>query len=893
MLVVVACSTKKDTFVNRKFHSVNTEYNVLFNGQNALDQGIAELAAGYKDDYWDVLKIERVQDLEAALMPGKTKNANFERAETKATKAVQKHSMNIGNKERNTQMDEAYLLLGKARYHDGRYLPAIEAFNYVMYKYPDSDKFSEVVVWREKANMQLESNDTAIENLKELLVNKADKMDAQTLAHAHAVLAQAYYNEKVVDTALVHLQAAERFTKNNEEKSRYNFIIGQLHDKLGQPDSSYIAYQKVIDMKRKGPRIYMMQAIAKQSGQFDYQNGDTLAFVKRYKKLLDDRENRPYLDVLNHQMALFYDKQNLVDKAVPFYKTSLKKKGTDVYLTASNYRNLAKISFDKGKYRQAGNYYDSTLVLLKQDSKEFYALKRKRQNLDEVIKYEDIVASNDSILHVLSLSPAAKIAYYQKYIDQLKAKDLAAAILLLKQQEAANANASQGSVVSKSMGGGIGSGLEGSRGSLASKIANAPSSVLEFNGQSPAATNDPQKTGNGMPAPTANSVSVFYYYVPVSVSRGKLEFEKRWGKRAYANNWRWSNGIADSAAEEDVEDNDNTTEGVAGVAKEKSLIDENAPQYKTSFYIDQLPKGTEEIENLPKDRNFALYQLGVIYKEKFSELPLAAKRFETLLASQPEERQILPTKYNLYKIYQQINPSKAALVKNDIVAQYPNSHYAAILKDETLAASLDTPVQAFDKVYKQYQDGQTVAALDQINVLTDRYAGDDIEPKLELLKARLLARTAGVTAYKEALQVIETRYPLLDEGKEAGRILKDEVPGLEQLSLKTGESTNWKMVYDISKISAADLKDLKTKLDKYLKDTQATHLKISTDMYQPGVDLLVVHGFRSAETVRAVNSMLRDAKGYKVKQTAFPISADNYKVIQAKKNLTEYLAIKE
>jgi hypothetical protein len=37
-------------------------------------------------------------------------------AETKATKAIQKHSMNIDG--RNFQIDEAYLLLGKARYYD-------------------------------------------------------------------------------------------------------------------------------------------------------------------------------------------------------------------------------------------------------------------------------------------------------------------------------------------------------------------------------------------------------------------------------------------------------------------------------------------------------------------------------------------------------------------------------------------------------------------------------------------------------------------------------------------------------------------------------------------------------------------------------------------------------
>jgi TolA-binding protein len=71
--------------------------------------------------------------------PPKTKHANFERAETKAIKAIQKHSMNIDGGEKNPQMDEAHLMLGKARYYDQRFVPALEAFNYVLYKYPKSD----------------------------------------------------------------------------------------------------------------------------------------------------------------------------------------------------------------------------------------------------------------------------------------------------------------------------------------------------------------------------------------------------------------------------------------------------------------------------------------------------------------------------------------------------------------------------------------------------------------------------------------------------------------------------------------------------------------------------------------------------------------------------------
>ena len=65
------------------------------------------------------------------------------------------HGMNIEGKEKNPQIDEAYLLLGKARYFDQRFVPALAAFNNILNKYPTSDKINQVKVWREKTNLRL------------------------------------------------------------------------------------------------------------------------------------------------------------------------------------------------------------------------------------------------------------------------------------------------------------------------------------------------------------------------------------------------------------------------------------------------------------------------------------------------------------------------------------------------------------------------------------------------------------------------------------------------------------------------------------------------------------------------------------------------------------------
>ena len=296
-LIFVACSTKKNTFVSRNYHALTTKDNVLYNGNLAIEKGILELKSQYNDNFWAILPVERMQVSQEQMAQGQAKNQNFEIAETKAVKAIQKHSMNIGGSEKNPQMDEAHLLLGKTRYYDQRFVPALEAFNYVLYKYPTSSKIQEVKIWREKTNMRMDNDAAAVINLKKLL--SEIKFKDQIFADANAALAQAYLNLDENKNALAKLKIATEFTKSKEEIARYLFIEAQIYERLGHKDSAYAKFQEVIDMKRKAARQYVIQAHAHQAGQFDFKKGDTIAFLEKFNNLLKDRENRPFSDVLN------------------------------------------------------------------------------------------------------------------------------------------------------------------------------------------------------------------------------------------------------------------------------------------------------------------------------------------------------------------------------------------------------------------------------------------------------------------------------------------------------------------------------------------------------------------------------------------------------------------
>jgi hypothetical protein len=854
---LIACSTKRNTFVSRNIHALSTKDNILYNGQIALDKGIIELKATYKDNFWENLPIERMQVNKEEVKPGETKNANFERAETKATKAIQKHSMNIGGSEKNPQMDEAYLLLGKTRYYDQRFIPALEAFNYILYKSPGSDKIHEAKIWREKTNMRLDNDALALKNMQVIL--KDIKLKNQIFADANATISQAFLNLGQKDSAVAKLKLATTFTKSKEEKARYSYILAQLYEDLGYKDSAFVAYQLVIDMKRKSPRQYVIHAKAKQAQLTGFENTDSISFLIKFNKLLKDRENRPFLDVLHHQMALYYDKNKKFESAKKEYNNSLKSKTGDTYTIASNYRNLADIYFNAAKYPMAGKYYDSTLVQLNARSREHKFIKKKRENLVDVIKYEGIATRNDSILNVVGLSESERVAYYEKYIVKLKKEDelkkVLAAAALEKEKNNPSSNANDPS------------GLGGADSKTAS-------------GQKP----DMLPPGAMQAVVNTGKESDFYFYNQKSVAYGKLQFKKLWGDRAYKNNWRLTSEKT-NVESSDIADNKEDKEGL-----EKEKGDKVEEKYTTTFYLKDIPKDQIVLDSIGKERNFAYFQLGTIYKEKFKEYQLAANKLERLLKNNPEERLVLPSLYNLFKIYEIINKDKALAMKERIISQYPNSRYAQILGNTNPEISgLETPDVSYNKLYKLYESGDYRTVKTELEKAVDQFTGEELLSKFELLKANTIGKLKGIIELKKALNFVALNYPNSEEGKKAEALLGKDVPYLEGLKFYAVAAKSWKILFKVAYNDDKNNTVLIDKIKKFIATRPADKLIFSTDIYTLTENFIVIHGMMTEEFAKGIATILKDYKDYKIPQSSIVISNYNYQVVQINKNIEQYL----
>ena len=828
ILAFQACSTKKDTLVNRNWHALNTKFNVLYNGNIAFEEGREELNDSYRDDYWEILPVERLEVTEDIKLDSEDNNPKFLLAEEKASKAIQKHSMDIKDEERNPQTDEAFLLLGKARYFDQRYIPALEAFNYVLKKYVDSDKLNEATIWREKVNIRLENEELALKNLKRLL--KFEQLSDQEYADARAFMAQAYINLNAPDTAIQQLKIAQAYTKKNPEKGRYLFIIGQLYNQLGYKDSANYAFDKVIDLNRRSPRVYMINAHLQKIQNIEVTDQNREMLLEYLTDLEENRENRPFLDKIYRQIATYYMAVEQDSMGIAYYNKSLRRTQDVAKLNALNYEDLAEYYFDGNEYRDAGAYYDSVLRNLPENGRKYRSVKKKLDNLEDVITYEDIVHHADSVITVYDLPKEKQIAYFEEYISKLKEADEAAAA---KQKEIANA--------------GFAAFAE-------------------------------TKAGK-------QSQGKFYFYNVTSLGYGQTDFKTKWGERKLEDDWRWSNKNKIQISEDD--------NGLATSEEGEGATIADDQKYNLEYYLDQIPTDVAVIDSLKKERNFANYQLGLIYKEKFKENLLAAEKLEDVLSSNPEERLVLPSKYNLYKIYEEENSPLLASMKQNIITNHPDSRYTEILLNPraVLEGDKDGPDAFYDKLYELYQNQQYLTVITGTEEAIDKFTGDPIVPKLEMLKANAIGRLQGFNDFRDALNYVALNYPNAPEGKKASKMVLEQLPKLEPkvFSPETGSTgaSNWKVVFPFKIREDQQAEKLKELLVKSIEDLRYDNV-VSKDIYTLEDQFVIVHGFTTKDRALGYAELLKNNKDYRVNNQNFVILSSNYKIVQVHKNLQDY-----
>lgn len=420
-LFLIACSTSKDRFLNRNYHALVTKYNVLYNSNLAYEKGLEKVESTYNDDFTKVLPIEPFSFYAEESVDADTEpigQSDFEKAEEKAVKAIQKHSMFIDGLERNSQIDEAYLLLGKSRYYTKRFTPALESFEYIIKNYPSASLIYETVVWRAKSNIHTGNVNFGKKSLLRLLTSSRLTEEIRQQSELGVVMAY----EKTPDSInqrIAHLEASLDAVDEGVMASRAAFVLGQLYREKGEIDSSDVAFDRVINTK-KGLYKYKLQSkIEKINNHIeDY---STQEFLEEIDHLIFVRKNRPYLNKLLFQKGLIYENADSINLAKSYYTQSIEKSEEDIHQKMIAYEQLGDLSYNEKEYRHAKSYYDSLIDVSKnKQSLRVIRIQRKSNSLEKIVGTIEMASKNDSLLKIASMSDDELTSYYQNYIESIK-----------------------------------------------------------------------------------------------------------------------------------------------------------------------------------------------------------------------------------------------------------------------------------------------------------------------------------------------------------------------------------------------------------------------------------------------------------------------------------------
>ena len=391
--VFFGCSTQKNKTLNKSYHSVVSTYNVLFNGNEYLNKGLENFNSSYEENYWDILPIEPIESTDKIITVDGLENQDFLKAEEKAAKAIQKHSMLINEIQYNSKISEAYFLLGKARYFDQRYLPAIDAFNQIYKLNKEDDFWAKGIIWKSKSHIRLNQESVAVDLINELL--EEEDLDSEIVSNANGVLAMAFLNLEENDKAVKPLKNAIKTTKQKSRQARYLYVLGQLYESKKFVDSAKINFTKVVNFKRRVPRDLYVNAKTKK-----LQFSKNIDLKKEFLKMIENEENKPYLDKIYYSYSQALLNSDSLQLAKKYLKSSVRENSTDKDLKSKVYINLFELNFNASEYLLAGKYLDSALNVIDKKSREFWILDRQKKGIEKVVNIEANLLLWDSLLKI-------------------------------------------------------------------------------------------------------------------------------------------------------------------------------------------------------------------------------------------------------------------------------------------------------------------------------------------------------------------------------------------------------------------------------------------------------------------------------------------------------------
>jgi outer membrane protein assembly factor BamD (BamD/ComL family) len=700
-LFSASCSTKKNTLVNRTYHNVTARYNGYFNATLKIQEGAKRLADSHVDQYDRILSVFRYGDAEKS----KAIATVMDEAIKKSSVVIERHSMIIYGLERCKWIDENYLVIAKANFYKRDFFPAIESLQYVASEFKDNPSRYEALLWLMKVYME-QRNFADAENVLDYL-NGEPNFPKKLKAELAATSASFYLQQKNFDKAISELNKAIKLTRKRADKTRYMFILGQLYQRQTDCRKAFALYGTVI---KRNP-VYEMAFNAKinRARCFDSRAAKGGSVKAELMKMLKDDKNKEYLDQIYYALGTIALQEKDVELAIRYLNLSVRESTINTGQKALSYLELANVYFGRPDYRKAQLYYDSTITFLSKDHPDYSDVLLKRNSLNKLVKYLQVVETEDSLQKVAAMSPADRDRLIEKIIARQKEEDER------KKREEEEL-----------------------------KTQNAL-----FSQQ------------NGQAANNYTQGGIWYFYNPSLISSGYTDFVRKWGNRPNEDNWRRTakEAVVGEVLQEEQEQLDTVPAAPGDTSKPRV-----AGKYDKQKYYKNLPLGPKQMEKSNLRIIEAFYNISILYKEDIRDLGESVKSGEELLRRYPENQHKLAMYYSLYLSYGDMgNAEKSAYYRSLLLDKYPDSEYAQIILDPEYLKNSQARLNKVQEYYKETYELYLKGSYDEVRRRRDEamslYPGNKMLPKFDYLLTLITGKTKGVQAYTAALREIAQKYP--------------------------------------------------------------------------------------------------------------------------------------
>ncbi|TRX72031.1 tetratricopeptide repeat protein [Carboxylicivirga sp. M1479] len=739
------CSTKKNTWLSRNYHDLTAYYNVYFNGREAFKTGDQAIIDGYENDYSNILPVFESSDPDAASVA----SGDMDRAIEKGQKLIKKHSITAKPKKRsrnnayaaefyskkefNKWVDNAYVLIGKAQIYKHEQSLGIRTLQKVVRDFPDTESFYEALIWQARA--YTDKGDyigaqAALESY-DLGGNAPLEFYADYMStYANLLLAQ----EKYVD-AIPYLNNAVLNHKSKQKRLRYSYILGQLYLQNDQRQKAAESFAYVA----KASTDYEMTFNAKvNQASIIYANADIAVVKKELNKLRKDKKNTEYLDRIYYAFGRVAQQENDEAEALSNYRKSINASVDNANQKGLSYREAGEIYYSNMDFANAYFYYDSALTVINQDYEEIEELKERHYGLSGLIDHLLTVEREDSLQRLADMSQPVLYAY----LDDLIAEQEAEQKRLQKMQEEES-------------------------------MSDA------FFYQNNNTSNNMGQTGK------------WYFYNQNSMGMGKMEFEKRWGKRKQEDNWRRKDKSKIAEEEENDEDQLSMPDDPFGgqntnnPTQEQSSEDGESQNANESFTVQTREQLLADIPLSDSDRQAsddkieaALLELGLVFMDRLQNYDKAIESLEELIARYPESSSRDEALIALYNAYRLNNDEAGMLAtKEKIENEFPDHRFVAYLNDpDFLKKILDKKEQeskSYEATYEAFLFGRFNEVISKSNLaISNTNEDSQLTNKYLLLRGLSYGKNGQVEPFKTDLTTIINNDKESDEAQLAQELLK-------------------------------------------------------------------------------------------------------------------------